>query len=112
MLLDDYQLERQMFNLWLRETGETNDVQINHLKNCIHLAIERHLTDKQRQYLTLYMNGYNQIEIAELVGINKSTVSRTLNRALNALFDHIQYATPATLLATKRARKCLTRLYK
>lgn len=104
-------LEKAMFKAWISESGDTNEEAIDHLKNCIHVAISECLTPKQKKYLSLYLNGYNGTEIAEICGVNKSTVSRMLNWALNKLFERIKYATPATLRVEKRVRKNLTRLY-
>lgn len=105
-------LEKCMYKMWLKAVGATNDDQIRHLKNCIKIAIRECLTKKQLLYLSDYMSGYNSLEIAEKHGINRSTVSRTLNRALDNLFSHIKYATPGTLRCEKRVRSYLTRLYK
>lgn len=105
-------LEKTMFKIWLNASEETNERNIEHLKNCVRVAISECLAPKQKRYLILYLNGYNQKEIAEFCGVNKSTVSRIINSAMDRLFDHIKYATPATLHVEKRVRKCLTRLYK
>ena len=105
-------LEKAMFDLWRRSSGETNDLQLEHLKNCIRLAISETLTDKQRQCITLYMSGYNQKEISEIVGIHYSVVSRHISRGLNRLLSRVKYATPATLHAETKVRKSMTRLYK
>ena len=105
-------LEKQMYQVWQRDAGATNDRDLRHLRNCIALAVEECLTPCQRDVLTLYMIGYNQLEIAKMRKVDKSTVSRTLNRAMDNLFNHIKYATPMTLKNAKRIRKNLTRLYR
>lgn len=105
-------LEKVMFDLWRRESGETNNTQMEHLKNCIRVAMSEVLTDKQRQCLTLYLTGYNQSEISQIVGIDKSGISRHINRALDKLLSRIKYATPRTLHVEAKVRKNLTRLYK
>lgn len=105
-------LEKQMYQVWRSYTGATNNRDLEHLRNCIAIAVEECLTPHQRDALTLYMMGYNQLEIAKIRKVNKATVSRTLNRAMDNLFDHIKYATPATLKNEKRIRKNLTRLYR
>lgn len=105
-------LEKAMFSLWLKESGESNDAWVEHLKNCVKVAMIECLTDAQKRYLSLYLNGYSQIEIANLCGVNVSTVSRTLNRGLNRLLARIKYATPRTLRAEQRVRKQLTALYR
>lgn len=104
-------LQKVMYNAWLKESGETNESDMLHLKNCVRLAIQEALTDKQRQYIFLYLNGYNGVEISKLCGVNASTVCRTTQRAVNNLFSRIKYATPRTLYAEKRARKNFVRLY-
>lgn len=106
------QLEKVMFSVWLKESGETNDNYMEHLKNCVRVAMHDALTDRQRECLGLYLSGYSQIEISEMLGINKSTVSRNINRGLKRLLDRIKYATPRTLKVEQRVRKNLTALYR
>lgn len=104
--------EKVMFSAWLKESGEANDNQIEHLKNCVRVAISEALTDRQRECLGLYLSGYCQSEIAEMLGISRSTVSRNISRGLKRLLDRVKYATPSTLRVVERVRKNLTRLYK
>lgn len=54
--------------------------------------IREQLTPKQRQYLVLYYYEEKTMpEIAELMGVNKATVSRTINRARNKLYQRMKY---------------------
>lgn len=105
-------LEKAMFSLWLKESGESNDNGVEHLKNCIRVAISECLTEKQAYYLSLYLSGYNQTEISEMCGVSISTVSRTLARGINRLIERVKYATPRTLRVGSRVKKSLTGLYK
>lgn len=105
------QLEKAMFALWRKESGETNDLWLEHLKNCISVAIQEALTEKQRFYISLYLSGYNGREIAKIADVDPSTVSRGISAALNNLLSRIKYATPSTLHVETRVRKALTRLY-
>ena len=51
-------------------------------------AIKTQLTHRQTQVMLLYyFEGKNITEIAQELGLNKSTVSRTLRRSLNRLTD-------------------------
>jgi RNA polymerase sigma factor (sigma-70 family) len=43
------------------------------------------LTERQRDTLALWLLGYTQQEIAEKMGVNQSTVSRRLGRAVHIL---------------------------
>ena len=105
-------LEKAMYSAWLKESGESNNMSIEHLKKCVRVAIQEGLTEKQRQYLLLYLSGNSVSDISEIVGVKRSTVSVTLNRALDNLECRIKYATPRTLYVGKRVRKSLTGIYK
>lgn len=55
-------------------------------------VISTQLTARQKQYLVLYY--YNNVDmptIAKQYGVNKSTVSRTINRARHNIYRYIQY---------------------
>lgn len=55
-------------------------------------AIERELTDRQRQLLTMYFyENMNICQIADELHLNPSTVSRTLRRATQRLRRVLQY---------------------
>lgn len=104
------QAERAVYRAYLEELDDVDERSLEHLKNCIRESICTDLSEKQREYLTLYMSGYSSGEIAAEYCVHKATVSRALNRALDKLFEHIRYATPRTLKVSKRVRKYLTRL--
>lgn len=60
----------------------TNSNQIEKLKKILYKAIEEVLTDRQKEILIIYYFEEKTMEqIAEELNINKSTVSRTLQRA-------------------------------
>lgn len=40
------------------------------------------MTERQKQVLDLYEKGYKQYEIANILGVHKSTISRTMRRAI------------------------------
>ena len=57
------------------------------------LAVGPGLTPRQRQVLDLYYDrGMTIPRIAEELGLNRSTVSRTLRRARDRLFRYLRYA--------------------
>ena len=56
-------------------------------------AREQELTPRQRQTLELYFDqGMTIPQIARELGVNRSTVSRTLRRAKNRLYRCLRYA--------------------
>lgn len=83
----------EMFNLIKQnENGEGNSeikkIAIKALKK----VIEEQLTTRQKQYLVLYYyNNVDMVQIAKQFGVNKSTVSRTINRARQKIYKYMKY---------------------
>ena len=78
--------------VWLRENSADNSERLERLRRNLRQARVRELTPRQRQMLTLYYDqGMNIPQIAVLLGLNRSTVSRTLRRARERLYRHVRY---------------------
>lgn len=68
--------------------GQTNRREREEYRRFLYRAIKTQLTHRQTQVILLYyFEGKNITEIAQELGLNKSTVSRTLRRSLNRLTD-------------------------
>ena len=68
--------------------GQTNRREREEYRRFLYRAIKTQLTHRQTQVLLLYyFEGKNITEIAQQLGLNKSTISRTLRRSLNRLTD-------------------------
>lgn len=68
--------------------GQTNRREREEYRRFLYRAIKTQLTYRQTQVMLLYyFEGKNITEIAQELGLNKSTVSRTLRRSLNRLTD-------------------------
>ncbi len=66
--------------------GQTNRREREEYRRFLYRAIKTQLTHRQTQVMLLYyFEGKNITEIAQELGLNKSTVSRTLRRSLNRL---------------------------
>jgi len=79
--------------LWLRENSADNQEQLERLARNLRACRERELTERQRQVLELYFDREMTIpQIAQALGVNRSTVSRTLLRAKNRLRQFLQYS--------------------
>jgi len=51
-----------------------------------HRALQENLTERQRSMLTMYyLEHKNTVEIASILSVNKSTVSRTIRRSVEKL---------------------------
>lgn len=68
--------------------GQTNRREREEYRRFLYRAIKTQLTHRQTQVMLLYyFEEKNITEIAQELGLNKSTVSRTLRRSLNRLTD-------------------------
>lgn len=79
--------------VWLRSNASDNEERLCRLRRNLKQVREKELTPRQRKVLELhYEQGMSGVEIAEELGINPSTVSRTLSRARERLRRYLQYS--------------------
>jgi len=70
----------------------TNSADIQRLKKNLIRALRSDVTPRQRQVLALYYDkGLNMRQIGELLGVDKSTVSRTVKRGERRLKRCLRY---------------------
>lgn len=78
---------------WISANAGTNDEQMDRLRRNLSRAIQTELTERQRTMLLMrYSQNYSQTEIAAELGVNPSTVSRTLLRAEKRLQRALRYS--------------------
>lgn len=78
--------------VWKRQNDPDNTEQLERLRRNLRQAREQELTPRQRQVVALYYDrGLTIPQIAGQLGVNRSTVSRTLRRARARLFRFLQY---------------------
>lgn len=79
--------------VWTRQNAGDNSERLERLRRNLRQAREQELTPRQRQMLELYYDrGLNIPQIAGELGLNRSTVSRTLRRARERLYRCLRYA--------------------
>ena len=79
--------------VWLRENANDNQEQIERLLRNLRKARIQELTPRQQQMLSMrFEQNMSGAEIARELGLNRSTVSRTLKRAQDRLRRCLQYA--------------------
>ena len=79
--------------VWLRENANDNQEQIERLLRNLRKARVQELTPRQQQMLAMrFEQNMSGAEIARELGLNRSTVSRTLRRAQKRLRRCLQYA--------------------
>ena len=78
---------------WLRANAQDNECDLRRLKRNLRLARQEELTPRQRQLLRMNFEQNKTVtEIARELGVNKSTVSRTIRRAKRRLYRCLRYA--------------------
>ena len=76
----------------------TNSADILRLKKNLIRALRSDVTPRQREMLELYYGkGLNMRQIGELLGVDKSTVSRTLKRGERRLKRCLRYSSEVLL---------------
>lgn len=71
----------------------TNTEEMSRVKLALWRALHEDVTAKQREYMLLYYGqGLNMSEIGQQMGVDKSTVSRTLSRGRKRLKRYLQYS--------------------
>ena len=79
--------------VYARQMAQDNSREISRLKRNLRLARQEALTARQRQLLRMNFEQNKTVtEIAQELGVNKSTVSRTLLRAKRRLYQCLRYA--------------------
>ena len=81
------------FPLWLRDNADDNSQRLERLYRNLRQVRAQELTPRQQEILELYYEQHlSGREIARRLGVNSSTVSRTLRRAREKLRRYLQYA--------------------
>lgn len=85
-----------LFKSIAEETSDNEEVMDKHkaMKRALYFVINNDLTKTQKSYIILYYKQEMKIsEIAEKYGVNRSTVSRTIKRAKEKIFNILKYYT-------------------
>ena len=79
--------------VWRQEESGDNRERIRRLLSNLPLAVQQELTPRQREILRLrFTGGMSVTAIAEKLGLNKSTVSRSLARSMERLYKSLRYS--------------------
>ena len=82
----------------------TNARELSEIKLALWRALHEDVTEKQRSYLLLYYGeGLNMNEIGARMGVDKSTVSRTIKRGEDRLRRCLRYGAKRFLLEKESA---------
>ena len=82
------------------DPGSSNTQALCRVKTALSRALREDVTDKQREYLLLYYaQGKNMVEIGRELGVDKSTVSRTIKRGEARLRRCLRYGAKQFLVS-------------
>lgn len=89
-LLDN---DKQMFDLMSQNEHSENNSGLRKIAiHALKKVIEEQLTTRQKQYIMLYYyEDVDMVQIAKQFGVNKSTVSRTINFAKQNIYKYMKY---------------------
>lgn len=74
------------------EEASDNKALLRSATRAVRKVITDELTSRQKEYIVLYYyKEMDMSEIAEMYNVNKSTVSRTINRARNNIIKYTKY---------------------
>ena len=77
---------------WVCANAQDNESDLRRLKRNLRLARQEELTERQRLMLRMNFEQNKSVtEIARELGVNKSTVSRTILRAKGRLYKCLRY---------------------
>lgn len=84
--------------VYSRQMAANNSQEISRLKRNLIRALREDVTPRQRQALLLYYSeGLNMREIGERLGVDKSTISRTIKRGEQRLQRCLRYGAESYL---------------
>ena len=79
--------------LWEQAQSGDNQDRIRRLLSNLPLAVQQELTPRQREILRMrFTGGMSVTAIARELGLNKSTVSRSLARSMERLYRSLRYS--------------------
>ena len=79
--------------IWQGQDSEDNDIQMQRLRRNLKKAIDQELTGRQQTMLLMrYSENCSQTDMATRLGVDKSTVTRTLARTRKKLARVLQYS--------------------
>lgn len=84
--------------VYAREMAEDNTAEMSRLRRNLIQALREDVTPRQRRALTLYyVEGMNMKEIGKEMGVDRSTVSRTILRGEDRLRRCLRYGAASFL---------------
>mgnify|MGYP004631880887 FL=1 len=86
------ELDKKLREMYNSRLAETNNETLKKVRHALVEIIKNDLTERQKETVVLYYyKKMTMAEIADILGVNVSTVSRTLARARKNICDRTKY---------------------
>lgn len=90
----EYMLDAAAFEAWQRDQYTTESDDSERFARLVKKCIQNELDESERELLRLrYYEDRSVREIADIVGVDPSTVSRRLDKIQCTLYKYLKYAT-------------------
>ena len=97
--------DRVDLETFVQAMGGDNQTRLAELQACLGKALREDVTPRQQQVLFLYyVQGLNMRQIAEALGVERSTISRTLKRGEERIRHRMRYG-GADLMRARRGTR-------
>ena len=85
--------EQDVFKILLGNISENDPERLDRVAKAYQFAVQKELTATQRKYIFAYCrDGLNYTQIGQKYGVNRSTVWRTMDRAMKMIQHYLEYA--------------------
>ena len=89
----EYMLDAAAFEAWQRDQNTTESDHRERFNRLVKKCIQEELDESEKELLRLrYYERRKVREIADIVGVDPSTVSRRLGKIQNTLYKYLKYA--------------------
>lgn len=110
MAMSEIRMDFLAYKAWLNAGGGDNREEIEKLKRALPIILDEYISAKQKKYImAYYVDRLKIVEIAERYGVNKSTVSRTIQRGINTIYQYLRFASPMCMQAPQKRGSITTR---
>ena len=94
-MMEEWQADRRQFERWLLAEDGDNREELERLKKVLPVILDECVTERQRQFIIhRFVEKRKIYEIAEMYGVNKSTVSRVIHAGLNNVYRYLRFVSP------------------
>lgn len=91
----EYEISEQAFyREYLNNKYGDNKENIEKIKKTLMIIMKEECTPRQLVILSMILEGKRQNEVAQILGINKSTVCKTYKRGINNIAQRAKYLKP------------------